>query len=71
MASKYTLGRMSDAQILKLAAGLFEAFSTGSYSITIGDIFYKSEASKKAVSQILSKKFSAYDFNTVSTRANH
>jgi hypothetical protein len=34
-------------------------------SITIGEIFYKSEASKKAVSQILSKKFSAYDFKTV------
>lgn len=34
-------------------------------SITIGEIFYKIEASKKAVSQILSKKFSAYDFKTV------
>ena len=34
-------------------------------SVTIGEIFYKSEASKKAVSQIISKKFSGYDFKTV------
>lgn len=38
MASKYTFGRMSDAQILKLAAALFKAFSKGNYSVTIGDM---------------------------------
>lgn len=38
VASKYTFGRMSDAQILKLADRLFNAFTKGSYSVTIGDI---------------------------------
>lgn len=38
MASKYTFGRMSDAQILKLAARLYKAFAEGNYSVTIGDM---------------------------------
>ena len=38
MASKYTFGRLSDAQILKLADRLFNSFSFGSYTVTIGDM---------------------------------
>jgi hypothetical protein len=38
MASKYTFGRLSDAQILRLADRLFGTFNVGSYSVTIGDM---------------------------------
>jgi len=38
VGSRYTFGRMSDAQVLNLAARLLKAFTKGSYSVTIGDI---------------------------------
>ena len=38
MASKYTFGRLSDSQILRLADRLFNTFNVGSYSATIGDM---------------------------------